>query len=167
MAHDPRAIANYLLDYAASRSCGVTVMTLIKVIYFAHGWRLVQAGQPLSREGFEAWQHGPVIRSVWECFKGQAESPIDSRATRFDPVTQVREVVTYEFTREEADLLEATFNAYGSQHAFELSKITHEKGSPWDRVWNAPRDTINLGMRISDNLIREHFLTESVRRSVN
>ena len=46
---------------------------------------------------------------------------------------------------------------YGHLHAFELSKMAHEPGGPWDRVWNAPGGRISLGMRISNATIREHF----------
>jgi uncharacterized phage-associated protein len=66
--------------------------------------------------------------------------------------------VSYRLDQKQAALLRNVFGAYGHLEAFRLSDITHEPGSPWDMVWNAPRDKINLGMRISDESIQRDFL---------
>ena len=94
---------------------------------------------------------------VYDCFKGIGSKPIDSRATRFDPLTEKYEAVKYNLGSEDSELLKNVFDAYGHLNAFRLSNISHERGSPWDRVWNAPKDKITLGMKIPDVLIREHF----------
>ncbi len=158
MAHDARAVANFLLDCAEGQGKRLTIMALIKIIYFAHGWHLARSGAPLISNPFEAWQHGPVVRVVYDCFSDHGSHPITSRATRFDPISQAHEVVRSSFTVEEAALLGDVFKAYGWLDAFRLSEITHATGSPWDRVWNASDGKITLGMRIPNESIRQHFL---------
>jgi uncharacterized phage-associated protein len=158
MAHDARAVANFLLDYADSRKKSVSVMTLLKIIYFAHGWHLARTGEPLVRNAFEAWRHGPVIRCVYECFRGCERSPIETRASRFDAATQTRQIVAYSFTAAERNFLQGIFDAYSPFGALQLSDLTHEENSPWDQVWNAPGGKVTLGMRLSDVAIRTHFL---------
>jgi uncharacterized phage-associated protein len=158
MAHDARAVANFLLDYADSKKKGVSAMTLLKIIYFAHGWHLARAGEPLVNNPVEAWRLGPVIRCVYESFRDYESSPIRSRASRFNPTTQAREIVTYSFTAGEQKFLGSIFEAYSRFTALELSDLTHEKGSPWDQVWNAPGGKVTPGMRISDEAIRAYFL---------
>lgn len=159
--HDARAVANFLLDYAELRGKKLTIMALLKILYFAHGWHLAKFGSPLVRNGFEAWRDGPVVRSVYYCFRQHRKDPIRTRATRFDPATEKYEKAKYYLNDEQAGLLKWVFDTYGHLNAFQLSSLTHEPGSPWDLIWNGPRDKIVLGMRISDDLIRGHFLMSS------
>jgi len=158
MSYDAREIANFYLDHADSRGMQMTIMSLLKVIYFAHGWHLARYGKPLVKNRFEAWQHGPVVRAVYESFKEVGKSPIRERATRFDPLTATHSAVNYEFTPEEGSFLREIFDAYGHLHAFRLSDLTHEPGSPWDHLWNETSGLTHPGMRISDESIRNHFM---------
>lgn len=156
--HDARAIANFLLDYADAEGKNLTIMSLLKIIYFAHGWHLAKFGQPLIRNPFEAWHNGPVVRAVYDCFRRYGSKVIDGRATKFNPASEIYEPVTYKLDQDQATLLRNVFGAYGQMSAFQLSEMTHEIGSAWDLVWNAPRDAVNLGMRIPNDSIRLDFL---------
>jgi uncharacterized phage-associated protein len=158
MDHDARAVANFLLDYAESEGRKLTIMALLKIIYFAHGWHLAKFGRPLIRNPFEAWRDGPVVRAVYDCFRDSGTKVIDRRATKFNPVSERYEPVSYSLDQEQATLLRNVFGAYGHLEAFRLSNLTHEPGSPWDMVWNAPREKITLGMRISNEAIKKDFL---------
>jgi uncharacterized phage-associated protein len=157
--HDARAIANFLLDYAESEGKKLTIMSLLKIIYFAHAWHLAKFGEPLIRNPFEAWHNGPVVRAVYDCFRDYGPKVIDGRATKFNPLNEAYEPVGYRLNQKQAAILRNVFGAYGHINAFRLSDMTHEVGSPWDLVWNAPRDTVNLGMRISNDSIRLDFLS--------
>lgn len=157
MPHDAREIANFFLDQAESRGVAITIMSLLKLIYFAHGWHLARYRQPLVKNRFEAWQHGPVVRSVYECFQRAGERPIQDRATLFDPLTATNVPAEYDLGEEERTFLSQIFDAYAHLHAFRLSGLTHEPGSPWDELWNVADGSTNPGMRISDESIRDHF----------
>ena len=133
-------------------------MALLKIIYFAHGWHLAKFGTPLIRNGFEAWQEGPVIRAVYNCFRCSGPKIINNRATQFNPNFGRYEIVSYAIDGDQAELLRNVFSAYGNLNSFRLSDLTHEPGSPWDLVWNAPPQNITLGMRITNEAIRDHFL---------
>lgn len=133
-------------------------MALHKIAYFAHGWRLAQRGEQLIRQPFEAWNYGPVVRSVYDAFKSAGRSGIKSRAHGFDPVDRVQFIVEADFPLEDREFLRAILGAYGRYSAERLSHLTHRCGGAWDRVWNAPGGQITLGMRISDEAIREDFL---------
>ena len=64
----------------------------------------------------------------------------------------------YELDFEERSFLQQIFDAYAHLHAFRLSNLTHEPGSPWDRLWNEVDGSTSPGMRITNESIREHFL---------
>lgn len=62
--YDARDIANFFLDAAERNQTTLSITSLLKIIYFAHGWHLAEFGLPLIGQPFEAWQHGPVVRVV-------------------------------------------------------------------------------------------------------
>ncbi len=156
--HDAREVANFLLDYADQRLQPLTNMALLKHIYFAHGWHLAAIGGPLISNRVEAWQYGPVIRSVYECFKSNEDRPIVGRAEIFDLSTGEIVKAEGDFSNASKDLMKFAFEYYSRFTAFELSSITHEDGGPWDRVWNRGEGKVQLNMEITDSAIREHFL---------
>lgn len=157
MSYDCRAIANAVLDLGDQLKLRLTHMAVHKVMYYAHGWHLAKYDAPFIEQEFEAWKDGPIQRLVWEALKISGSSPVTCRATRFDLVTRRISVVRQEIENEQLDFLREIVSGYGTLHAFELSEMTHERDGPWDRVWNAPKGKISLGMRIPNPSIRAHF----------
>lgn len=155
--YDARAIANFLLDYADEKKTKVTLLSVLKMIYYAHGWHLSLKKGPLVAQPFEAWEYGPVVRSVWEAFKGSGNAPLTARAKRLDVVANSYSEAREPIEKEDADFLRQIFNAYAHMDAFDLSNSTHVEGSPWHEVWNAPDGAINVGMKIPNDEIRKWF----------
>lgn len=164
--HDARQVANFLLDYADQRGVELTNMAVLKLIYFAHGWHLVSRGEPLVSNRIEAWEHGPVIRTVYDCFKAFGPGRITSRATAVDWETGEVTEMRGDFCTETAALLRSALDYYSSYAAFELSKLTHEPGGPWDRVWNAGDGKVRLNMEISNSDIHSYFVRHSRSASI-
>lgn len=159
MSFDAREVANFFLDHAKKGGVTLTNMTLLKLIYFAHGWHLVYFNKPLVRNTFEAWQYGPVVRIVYEQFRKYGDGAISGRATKFDPVTQTESELNYSFAKETEAFLAQIFDSYAHMHAFKLSEITHEYGSPWYEIWHKSDDSITPGMKIKNRAIHEHFVS--------
>lgn len=147
-----------MLDYAARLSASVTLLQLLKIIYFAHGKYLARFDRPLIKNEIEAWEHGPVIRVVYEAFKNADGRPLSSRAMRLDPYTNSYDEVRPVSDEADARFIESIFDAFGRIDAFVLSRMTHIPGSPWDEVWNAPDGQVTLGMVIPNDRIRKYFL---------
>lgn len=164
--YDARGVANFLLDYAETRGVRLTNMALLKHIYFAHGWHLASFGEPLVSNRIEAWQHGPVIRAVYDCFKQFGAEPINSRATVIDWATGEILEARAEFCAEIATLLRSTLDYYASYGAFDLSEITHARGGPWDRVWNARDGKVRLNMEILNQDIHDYFVSQAASANI-
>lgn len=163
MTYDARSVANFLLDYAEDKNVSLTLLALMKIVYYAHGWYLAKIGFPLVRQPFEAWKDGPVIRILWDEFSGNGANSLSSRAQRLDVLTNQKTVVEYgEIPMETADFLRDLFTAYSRIHAFELSRMTHVKGSPWDVIWNDSSGNIKLGMKIPNEIIRSWFSSRDI-----
>lgn len=155
--YDARAVANFFIDRASESSRPVSAMTLLKVLYFAHGWYLAKTGRPLVAQPFEAWKHGPVNCVVYEQMKGQGSKPVTGKLESFD-VDECRFVETpYDFEPETAVFLANIFDCYAQFHPFKLSDLTHVSGSPWDIVWSQAERKAVPGMVIPNNLIKSWF----------
>lgn len=159
MPYDAREVANFVLDYADQKRLPLTIMALLKLIYFAHGWYLAKHGTPLVRNRFEAWRGGPVVRIVYEGLKGSGKQPIQKRLTRFDPVSGITYLASPHLREDDAHFVKNIVDVYGPLHAYKLSDITHEPGSPWDLIWNDACGSSHPGMVITNDRIRQHFLT--------
>lgn len=164
MAHDARAIANLLLDLADKHGLVLTHMAVHKIAYFAHGWHLVARESPLILQPFEAWRHGPMLRPVWDEFKQARDKPIIGRATAIDYETGEISAATSDFKGDERAFVSDILRAYGRFPAPHLSMLTHRRGGAWETVWKS--EQVVLGMRISDALIRNDFLTTRLPGSV-
>ncbi len=155
--HDARGIANFFLDRAVQTQHPITVMTLLKVLYFAHAWHLAKYSAPLVAQPFEAWKHGPVNRVVYEQLKGNGPRQINSKLVSFDPIScQFTETIC-NLELETINFLTNIFDYYSQFHPFKLSDLTHEEGSPWDIIWNEAEKRAVPGMIIPDSLIMEWF----------
>jgi uncharacterized phage-associated protein len=66
--------------------------------------------------------------------------------------------VSASLSNEDEKFVETIFDNYSKYSAFTLSDMTHEKDSPWDKVWNTNKTIGRLGLRIKNEEIREYFL---------
>lgn len=157
--YDARSIANFLLDLAEVEGVSLTQLSLLKIIYFAHGWYLSAYGQPLIKQDFEAWQHGPVVKVVRDAFKSFGTDKIKSRAEIRDLASGRLAVAPTCIDVGDGQFLRGIFAAYHPLGAWQLSEMTHEPGSPWDRLWNATEPVGRLALRIRNRDIKAYFDT--------
>lgn len=155
--HDARAIANFFLDRADRSEASITIMTLLKVLYFSHAWYLAKYRRPLIAQPFEAWKHGPVNRVVYDQYKDAGERPLAKKAVSFDPLSLSFRPTEYNFDAETEKFLGDIFDYYSKFHPFKLSHLTHEKGGPWDRIWTEADKRAVPGMIIPNDLIADWF----------
>tara|TARA_R100000365_G_C2729736_1_gene60214 strand:- start:543 stop:986 length:444 start_codon:yes stop_codon:yes gene_type:complete len=135
--------------------------SLLKILYFSHGWHTALRGAPLVAQPFEAWRHGPVIRVVFDQLKDQDKSVIRKRLQRFDAAMQTYVVAQADIDDEGMRIVQATTQAYGQYHPFTLSDLTHEPDSPWNEVWRAASTGQAPGAAISNASIRAYFLRQN------
>lgn len=161
--YDARAVANFFIDRASETARSVTVMTLLKVLYFAHAWHLAKYERPLVAQPFEAWKHGPVNRVVYDQMKAIGSKPIQERLTSFDVCLCTFCPTPYRFDADLTRFLENIFDYYSQFHPFKLSDLTHEEGSPWDTVWSEAEKRAVPGMTIPNDLILKWFRESGVK----
>ena len=121
MTYDARQIANWFIERAAKDKRVLSIMSLLKLTYIAHGWNLEMRSEPLISNRIEAWRYGPVIPEVYRSFRHQGINPKQPDAS-FPSPTEAADV----------GFLEQIYGIYGSLDAFRLSELTHEAGGPWE-----------------------------------
>jgi uncharacterized phage-associated protein len=123
-------VAGYLVSLAGQvDESDLTNLKLQKLLYFAQGEYLKKTGKPLFEDEIVAWQYGPVVRSVYDAYKGCGAFPITVFDVKTEPAElpdDVKEFVKWIWTR------------YGKYSASYLVTLTHRKGSPWDKVTRDP-----------------------------
>lgn len=137
-------IAHYFLARAyQDRDEVVSALKLQKLVYYAQAWSLVFRQQPLFVDPIEAWQHGPVVRSLWKTYptlKQQAKQGLT-----LPPLTVGEQTV-----------LQQVWQAYGDQSARSLSNLTHTE-RPWLRARQGVPPKARSRQEISTAEMRSYY----------
>jgi uncharacterized phage-associated protein len=151
------AVANWFIQ----NDPGLTPLKLQKLIYYAHGWHLAINNSPLIDEVIQAWEYGPVVPQVYHEFKQFGSRPIPAGAlgTLFElsPARKVR-IVTPIIPPEDQkthEFLKEILKVFGPYSAIQLSRSTHQDGTPWAKVHAA--NPLRKGMEIPDREIKAYF----------
>lgn len=157
MAYSAASIANAFLSRAFRDKQSMSPMKMQKLAYIAQGYALVEMGEPLFDELFEAWQFGPVLPSLYhECkvYKNgnitDYLQDVDLRTSRSSPAPLPTDDV------EVNQIIDFVWENYGKQSATALSDWTHAKGGPWYAVTNGGTE-IMRNKDISNDLINDYF----------
>lgn len=143
--YDARQIAGWFVDRAKSEGKTLSIMSLLKLTYIAHGWHLEMRNRPLFPNPIQAWKYGPVIPDVYNEFRHNGINvniPSGSNSGVIQP--------------DDASLLEEIFKIYGNLEPFQLSDITHVDGGPWDIATKAG----GYYAQIPNELIRQHYVAK-------
>ncbi len=158
MPYSPKAVANYFLDLAEKSGKPLDPMKMQKLVYFAHGWYLLNYNEPLLNEKIQAWKFGPVIQSLYHEFKAFGNNPIDRKAKEESWIGLVRKetvpIIPVDDTKTR-QFLDSFWEVYSKFSGVALSNLTHRPGTPWEKTYAADvREN-----EIDDNLILEYFKT--------
>jgi len=145
--HNALAIAN---KFAHKCSATIPQMKLQKLVYIAHGWNLAVNKEPLIFDRIEAWDGGPVIRTIWNHIRDKGydiqnrffSNPFNNQA--WDATLLDKEI----------GIIDHVWTKYGSYSGSDLSNMTHQEGTPWSNAYfGRGRNAVLL-----DNDIEQHFI---------
>ena len=144
--HDSRAIANTFVEMAQKANRRLTIMPLVKYVYFAHGWTLGITGKPLICHKVLAWKHGPVIPQVYYEFRSYG-MVVKEKAKNWLGIPYKAKL-----DDEQKEIVRQVYEAYSRFEPWELSGITHKENSPWHQFRYKEFNAV-----IADNVIREYY----------
>jgi uncharacterized phage-associated protein len=159
--YEARKVCNFLLANFDAVEFGLTNLRINKLLFFIHAESLAHRAQGLIRNHFEAWQFGPVIRPIFDAFKGYNDGPIKGPAQFLDYATGTRVAVPFDDIRDDdRQILLMEFKNYSRFSTGQLVSLSHEKNGPWDIVYRAHLADPTQSPRIPNELIRKHFTGE-------
>lgn len=116
----------------------ISNLKLQKLLYYAQGCFLALKDRPLFSDPIVAWQHGPVVESVYHYYKQYGANGIV-----FD-----EDFDFSDFTQEEDDVLRDVYDVFGQYSAWKLRDMTHNE-TPWKQT---PQNDV-----IPQSLIKDFF----------
>lgn len=154
MTYTPQDVANFFLDKGDEAGLPISAMKLQKLVYIAYGWYLALTGERLFDEDIEAWQHGPVIPSLYHEFKRFRGNPIEGRASLYDfDSNDLRIPGIDEGDEDTLSILQRVWEIYHPFDGWALRGKTHQPDTPWSQVY----DSASYSKTIPDSLIAAHF----------
>ena len=117
--HDAAA---YFINRASEDGYLLTHFKLQKLCYYAQGYSLALANEVMFDEPIEAWEHGPVVKSLYQTYKSYQKRAIPA-------TSQQPEIEPWR-----ARILELVNQRYGWMAAWNLRNQTHTE-QPWQEAW--------------------------------
>ncbi|QFI40247.1 DUF4065 domain-containing protein [Moritella marina ATCC 15381] len=119
MDYQAEDIANWFINHFDKESGdNVTHLKVQKLLYYAEAWTQLLLDRTLIKEDMEAWAHGPVVREVYNVFRGNSWDAL--KASR----------VAIEIADDVEDVLLQVVESYGEASAKTLERMTHSD-KPW------------------------------------
>jgi uncharacterized phage-associated protein len=124
----------------------ISNLKLQKLLYYMQGYFIAVFGEPLFENEIEAWQYGPVVRDMYNHFKGNGASSISLDET----------ATIAELNKSEESLFDEVLNEYSQYSAIKLMNMTHEE-LPWVKTFSEdPQGNISV------DLLTVYFKTQIV-----
>ena len=144
----PIDVANFFLS-AMDDDAGdlISNLKMQKLVYYAQGVHLAMFDKELFEEDIEAWEHGPVVPSLYHEFKSFGKNAIEPNFDEFNIEI---------FSSEQKDMLKEVYNTFGQFSAWVLRNMTHDE-RPWLETTNGGKVVCGV---IKKDLLKEYFKTQ-------
>lgn len=142
-------ISNWIInrnqrDVANEEDDKITLMKLLKLLYYCEGCSLALHNKSLFPEKIFAWEHGPVVKEVYHHFPNAYNLEVNE-----DDVKKSLEKISIE----DQNLLESVYEVFGKYTAYALRDMTHNE-DPWKIISD---NGMNLNREIPKALIKDYF----------
>jgi len=155
MQYPAIVVANEIVKLANTEKLDITPMKLQKILYLANGIYCKRQGEKLIKEKFEAWDYGPVVRSVYTVYRDCKGNNIDQPIDDYINAGGYSFIKSSSITVEDNDIqvIKEAWDNAKNLSAFTLSAWSHNKNSPWEKAFNANPKQVY----ISDEDIQNYF----------
>lgn len=143
-------VANYFIlkSYDDQDSeVDITKLKLQKLCYYAQGVHLAKTNNKLFKDDILAWEHGPVVKTIWEKYKS-----ININILPQPTCISLKEIEG-NFDKSELDTVTDVYSYFGQFSAWKLRNMTHEE-SPWI---NTPTNSI-IDPEVILNYFKENII---------
>lgn len=140
----------------------ITHLKLQKLLYLCYEDFLIKHKKPLFKDEILAFPYGPVIKNVYDTYSNHGKSKINFQEDDsvyfskldFKATPSFSKILFSEMGIDAMKSIITTLKKYINKSAFELVDITHEKGTPWSKVY---KDKV-YPREITVDIIKEYTL---------
>lgn len=122
--HTARDVARYIISTCTEKNTAISNLQLQKILYYVQATFLTKYRRALFTDEIEAWQFGPVVRSVYREYCGYGAAAIYERKEPEEA-----------FSDEEMSLIWQVVDDKLKKDPWDLVEETHAKGKPWDMIY--------------------------------
>ena len=125
--HDARGIANKFVQLARDHRERLTMMNLLKYVYFAHGWTLGHLDKPLFFQDVCAGTAGPVVMEVLHSYSG------DGWLITGESLDKNGQPFQAHVSPEETEIINSVYADHYRLDSFALLRILQRHAAPWHK----------------------------------
>lgn len=131
----------------------ITHLKIQKLVYYAQGLHLAYFEDSLFDENIEAWEHGPVVKELYNSFKQYGRKDL---MLVFDDIKES----DLSLSDDEKYIIKMAFSEYGAYSAIGLRQKTHNEPT-WREAYKPSQNVV-----IHKDKIKEFFI-EQVRNKLD
>lgn len=132
-------------NYVGSKLKVISHLKLQKILYYIQAFHLAYYEEPLFNEKFQAWVHGPVLRSIYDKLKDKSLLHAELHYVRNEKKHLPLDVLKTNLTKDQIELIDEVISVYGKMTGLQLEKLTHS-----EKPWIEARGKCQPGDRCSD-----------------
>ncbi len=142
-------IADYFIALSNDTENLITNLKLQKLVYYVQAWHLAVFKEPIFKDNFEAWVHGPVIPQLYRDYKQFSYNPISEEKEASD-------ILFSNFGSEIQTILSDVTEEYFGRTAYELEQLTHSE-DPWIKARNGIAASENSSQLIEQGSMKDYY----------
>lgn len=136
---------------------GLSHLKVQKLLYYAQGVSLILNNKKIFKESILAWEHGPVIKEVYNKLSKNGRNDIPAQFTN----NELERIEEIDSNLEANTVLNTVYDNYGGYTAWQLRDSTHVVGGPWEVIVKK----YGMNHEISYELIKDYFKTKVLKSS--
>lgn len=114
-------VAKLLISWQSVEESDLSNLKLQKILWYCQGFYSALTDKALFDDDIQAWEHGPVVASVYHEFKEYGRNSIE---------LAVDTSIEDKFSEEQLDIIAEVNEVFGKYSAWKLRNMTHEE-KPW------------------------------------
>lgn len=127
-------VAKVLIKKAREKGIDdISPLKLQKLLFLSYEKAVMNGNNPLFEGAFEVWRHGPVLKEIYDFYKGYGSEIIDEDIES-----------TINLSNENIELIEDVLNKYGDISAWGLVDITHKRDGIWHHKMSIGENSITF-----------------------
>lgn len=147
-------------------------MRLQKMLFFAHAFYFKRNRKPLVSDPFVAWQHGPVIESLYHKLKKYGDERITDLIICLRPLDGDKDNAVFPFRvvtpfvdlkdNSIVEYLNSVWNSLASVETWRLRALSHKEGGAWYKTVGKLKDENGKNIDPSNDLDVRRYLPRNL-----